>query len=616
VATSSAGRERARTFALALVVAACTAALWWKTVAFGFTNLDDDHNLLANPHFRGWSREHLAWMASARWMGHWQPATWLSYALDFALGGLAPAPYHQTAVLLHALGAAALFALARALMADLTRTRGTALDLAAAVAALSWSLHPLRAEPVAWVTGRNDVLALPLIALAALAWYGRAAPRAARVPAAHAAAIVLAALGAAALALSALHLPGGEALRLEVSHPARLVAALALWVAALAAAARLGGGARYALALSAALLAGGAKEHAAVLPAVFALLDLLRTSGAPAHRRWRTSALELAPCAAGAAVLAVLALWARDVPGDVPPHWAERGAGEALAQAALAFAFVPWKTLLPRDLTPIHDLTGSIAWTHPEVLAALAAIAAAAWAAWALRRRAPAVGIALCAYAVLALPTLGLVRFGTAWVGERYAHASALPWHLLAGAAWLAWRRREAADAPWARAAALSALALLARGALLQAEAWRDSRSLWTAALEVEETPRALANLALAWTAEAEGSPPGDARRARAVELSARALQVAAAQGRERPEYERTHAIALQGTARYGPALESFARYLALRPDDHDVRLRVVLCLMGLGRRDEAREAALALRGETGDGALLARLDELLAVLR
>lgn len=604
-----------RTLALALVVAACTAALWWKTVAFGFTNLDDDRNLLVHPHLRGLSREHLAWMASARWMGHWQPATWLSYALDFARGGLDPSTYHLTQVLLHALGAAALFALARALFAELSPARAAVLDLAAAVTALSWSLHPLRAEPVAWVTGRNDVLALPLIALAALAWHARPCPREPRVGAAHAAGIVLAALGAAVLALSALRLPGGLALRLELVHPARLAVAFGLWGAAVAAAARLGGGARYALALSAALLAGGAKEHAVVLPAAFALLDVLRAVDDPTRRRLRTSALELAPCVAGAAVLAVLALWARDVPGDVPPRWAERGALEALAQAALAFAFVPWKTLAPHGLTPIHDLTGTIAPTSPAVLASLAAIAGAGWAAWSLRRRAPAAGIALCVYAVLALPTLGLVRYGTAWVGERYAHTSALPWHLLAGAAWLAWRRREASDAPWARAAALAVLALLARGALLQAETWRDSARLWSAALAVEETPRALANLALALAAEAEGSPPGDARRARAVELSARALQVAASQGRERPEYERTHAIALQGAARYDEALEAFARYLAERPDDLDARLRVVLCLMGSGRRDQAREAALALRAEATDGALIANLDGLLALL-
>src|SRR6185369_4559719 len=40
------------------------------------------------------------------------------------------------------------------------------LSVAAAVAALAFSLHPLRVEPVAWITGRADVLCGTFVLLA------------------------------------------------------------------------------------------------------------------------------------------------------------------------------------------------------------------------------------------------------------------------------------------------------------------------------------------------------------------------------------------------------------------------------------------------------------------
>ena len=584
--TTSTARERSRAVGVCALVVLATWLVWWRTTAFAFTNLDDDLNLLANPHFRGLGRAQLAWMAGTRWMGHWQPLTWLSYAFDFARGGLQPRAYHTTQVVLHGLGAAAVFALARALLADLARARGAALELAAAVAALSWSLHPLRAEPVAWVTGRNDVLALPFLALAALAWWRRGAPRAAKAHPALPAVTVGCALAGAFLALAALSPSTQDALRMQLAHPALLPLGLLAWAAAVGLAARRGGGAAYVGACCALVAAGLAKEIALALPAVFVVLDLL------GGRRLRASLVELAPPFAFALVLGVLALWARDVPGDVPPDWAGRGPSQIAGQAALALVFTPWKTLVPRGLTPIHDLTGPLDLAQPAVWAALALLALAAWAAVAQRRRAPAVGAALAAYALLALPTLGLVRFGTAWVGERYSHVNALPWHLLAAAAWLAWRRREAPESGWARAAALALLAVLAQRARTAAEAWRDSERLWNRALAVEETPRALVNLALVQAAQAEGAPPDDPRRALAVELSARALALAEATRRPRPEYERAHALALQGVGRYDEAREHYLRYLAARPDDSEARLRVVLCLEGAGRHDEARAAA------------------------
>lgn len=88
--------------------------------------------------------------------GHFQPLAWLSLALDRALWGLDPRGFHLTNLLLHAAAAFALFLLVKALAKD---------EKAAALAAALWAVHPLRVEPVAWVTERRELLATLLLLL-------------------------------------------------------------------------------------------------------------------------------------------------------------------------------------------------------------------------------------------------------------------------------------------------------------------------------------------------------------------------------------------------------------------------------------------------------------------
>lgn len=137
---------------LALVVAS-TITAFSPALEAGFVNWDDESNLLLNAHWRGLGWAQWRWAFSTVLNGHYHPLTWLSYGLDFALWGLRPAGYHLTNVLLHALNAALLFAIARRLFLP---HRDAALG--AAAAALLFALHPLRAESVAWVSERRDVL--------------------------------------------------------------------------------------------------------------------------------------------------------------------------------------------------------------------------------------------------------------------------------------------------------------------------------------------------------------------------------------------------------------------------------------------------------------------------
>ena len=79
----------------------------------------------------------------------YRPATTLSFALDWALGGGRPALFHATNVLLHAVVTALVLALAARLLGA-----GAAL-----VAALLFAVHPVHVEAVASVVGRAELLA-------------------------------------------------------------------------------------------------------------------------------------------------------------------------------------------------------------------------------------------------------------------------------------------------------------------------------------------------------------------------------------------------------------------------------------------------------------------------
>ncbi len=83
-------------------------------------------------------------------MGTWQPLTWLSLMADCEIFGLRrPGGFHFTNVLLHALTAVLLFLVLRQMTGRLWPC---------AFAAALFAVHPLRAESVAWVTERKDVL--------------------------------------------------------------------------------------------------------------------------------------------------------------------------------------------------------------------------------------------------------------------------------------------------------------------------------------------------------------------------------------------------------------------------------------------------------------------------
>lgn len=94
----------------------------------------------------------------------------LSYALDALRADALDdgRPFHATNLVLHLLAALLVYALGRRLGID---------PLAAALGAGLFALHPLAVEPVAWISGRKDLLYAALVLAALVAWLGRERPR-------------------------------------------------------------------------------------------------------------------------------------------------------------------------------------------------------------------------------------------------------------------------------------------------------------------------------------------------------------------------------------------------------------------------------------------------------
>jgi tetratricopeptide (TPR) repeat protein len=134
-----------------------------QTLGYGFVNYDDTYYVYKNPHLAHGPAESIPWAFTAMDCGNWHPLTWLSYILDHQLYGLAPWGYHLTNLLLHAAAAIALFLVLRRMTGDFWPS---------AFVAAVFAIHPLRAESVAWVSERKDVLSGLFFMLTLAAYVG------------------------------------------------------------------------------------------------------------------------------------------------------------------------------------------------------------------------------------------------------------------------------------------------------------------------------------------------------------------------------------------------------------------------------------------------------------
>jgi protein O-mannosyl-transferase len=142
------------------------ALVFGRTVGHEFVNIDDGPYVYDNPVvLKGLTLEGFRWAFTTGHASNWHPLTWLSHMLDCQFYGLQPGGHHLTSVLLHGATVVVLF---------LVLWRMTGLLWRSAFVAAVFAVHPLRAESVAWVAERKDVLSGLFFVLTLWAYAGYA----------------------------------------------------------------------------------------------------------------------------------------------------------------------------------------------------------------------------------------------------------------------------------------------------------------------------------------------------------------------------------------------------------------------------------------------------------
>ncbi len=163
----TASRNSSRLLFIAIIVV--TSILAYRGVLeHDFINYDDPLYVTQNPAVRdGVSVRGFHWALSSTVSKHWHPVTWLSHMLDVDLFNLDPRGHHASSLLIHTLNAVLVLLLVQRWMPH---------GWQSLLAALLFSIHPLRVESVAWVADRKDLLATFFFILSLLA-YSRYAQR-------------------------------------------------------------------------------------------------------------------------------------------------------------------------------------------------------------------------------------------------------------------------------------------------------------------------------------------------------------------------------------------------------------------------------------------------------
>jgi tetratricopeptide (TPR) repeat protein len=434
--------RRAWAWIAAVIVGLAAAIPFWPAVQGGFSNYDDHGFLLEVDQWRGLGPGNLAWMFSTFHLGHYQPLTYISYAIDHALFGLEPAAYHRTNILLHAASAVLVMLLTRRVLtlvdaggaarAQVAGTRpGAGHTLIAAGAAIVWGLHPLRVESVAWITERRDVLSCLLLLSATLAYLQHASSGA-----------------------------------------------------------RPGRGRWYAITLVLLALSLLAKAWGLTFFVVALLLDIrplrrlpptpltwLREPSARAVVLEKTPMLVLGLIAAGFAAGAQSESAVRTL--------AQWGPLERLLQAAYGLVFYIDRTLAPRNLAVLYELPARLDTSEPRWLVAAVLVLAAAAAMLVMWRRRTGLVVAVACYVVIVSPVLGLFQSGVQLVADRYAHLATIPLFMLAGAGTAMLLRRRGSRAIARGLAAVWLAITVALGVMTwrQSTLWQSDERLWTSAI-------------------------------------------------------------------------------------------------------------------------------------
>ena len=543
--------------AVCIFLALAVLAVFGQTAHFDFVNYDDDRNVYQNPIVeKGLSVQAAGWAFTRTQDANWVPLTTLSHMMDCQLFGLHAGGHHLVNVLLHAATAILLFLALRQMTGSLWRS---------AFVAAVFAIHPLRAESVAWVSERKDVLSAFFFMLTIGAYTRFVRESKVHPPS-----------------------PGSGARRSPKSKGFYVLALLF-----------------FALGLM-------SKSMVATLPFVLLLLDwwpLNRMRSAECGvRNFTKLVVEKIPfLALAAGSCAVTAL----TPGLLIADVHKQPLFERIENALVSYVIYLRQMLFPEGLAiPYPNApNGEPAWKAGLAFVLLAAITAGV-VAW--RKKQPWLLTSWLWYLGMLFPVIGIIQilFNVAHA-DHYTYlpeigtAIALTWSV---AEWSArWKQRR-----WIlgglMAAVIGALMACARA---QTAYWKDSETLWTRTLDCTSGNSVAHNdlgLALAQKGDVDGAiahykmaleihpdddevhynlgvglfQKGDVEGAIAQYKTA--LEIAPGNA----EYHNNLGAALFAKGAVEDAIAQFEEALTIQPGHADARFNLGTALLKLGRLDEA----------------------------
>ena len=420
----------------------------WTFIAFipslfdGFVVWDDPAFIMTNEIIRGFGPSHLKQMFFGFIEGNYAPLSLLSWAVDYKVWGSNPLGYHLHNLILHGANAVLVYFIALLLFKTALVSKkhafGPHFYWCSALAALLFSVHPLRVESVTWATERRDVLSTFFYLLAILSY---------------------------------LKAHTGENAE---KGSKKFVAAAVVFM----------------------FVSQLAKAWAMSVPFVLLLLDFypLRRIGTK-ETGWftpqaRAVLKEKAVFLLVALPLILVAPFAQHQ-AAATASLTGYGPAKRLTQSAYGLIFYLWKTVWPFGLIPLYELPDPFNIFEPRFIAT--SLLAVGGMYYFIRRRMswPAGAVTWFTYFIIVAPVLGFVQAGAQIAADRYTYISCIPWPILAAGGVLAARQddllRRKSGGFIIKAGVVCGTVLLFLSVLTwrQAGVWYDTGSLWNHVVKV-----------------------------------------------------------------------------------------------------------------------------------
>ncbi len=601
---------------MAGLLAAAAFLAYLPSLQNGFVSLwDDNAYVCTNLHIRSLNPGFLKWAFFGLHVSNWQPFTWLSYAMDYAIWGPNPAGYHLTNIILHAANTFIAVVLAIRLI-EVWEQRpgqpseglpapemplfpagpsfsdgppffnGTGKLMVGGVVGLLFGLHPLHVESVAWVAERKDVLCALFFLLSILAYVKHVGMR---------------------FMQSFPHpnlLPPGEG---GAKRRVRVIPGLFRQPAG-----------QYLLSLALFALALMSKPMAVSLPLVLLILDWHPLGRIGSFRSFRAAFVEKLPFIALSGGVSVLTLMAQKKGGSVSTLKGLPLLDRALV-AARSLVLYLWKMVFPLNLSPLYPYPKNISFLSASFfLPVLCVLAATVFCLLAAKRQ-KRLWLACWGYYVITLlPVIGIVQVGRQSMADRYTYLPGLGPAIAVGvaAAW-AWRKAGAlkrgrvlrtSGAALALAAVISMTYLTGR----QIGVWENDLVLWDYVIKKEPGKVPFAYLNRGDVFDLMGKPGkaiADYDRAIALDpfmaeaYNGRGIEFSKTGQSARAITDYARAIALKpgyadayndlGTefgkeGQYGKAIAVFQKAITLKPDFYKAYYNLAKAFKETGRLDLA----------------------------